>query len=139
MCPDIFAENNQGLFEGGQVLLTFILSSEDIRLSAKSAKNASTAISIVQTFTNALRSIGIRLAKMEELAGKAALVEKLTVVVESEIKSAVGVKADKFTLKSTLEINSDTASRIIKNSSDALKSQANVEPSIALQLLKDNE
>jgi hypothetical protein len=44
MCPDIFAENNQGLFEGGQVLLPFILSSEDIRLSAK---NAGTAISIV--------------------------------------------------------------------------------------------
>jgi hypothetical protein len=76
---------------------------------------------------------------MEELAGKAALVEKLTAVVENEIESAVGVEVDEFTLKSALEINSDTASRIIRNSSDAIKSQANVEPSIALQLLKDNE
>jgi hypothetical protein len=76
---------------------------------------------------------------MEELAGKAALVEKLTAVVENEIESAVGVEVDEFALKSALEINSDTASRIIKISSDALEAQTNIEPTIALQLLKDNE
>ena len=58
---------------------------------------------------------------------------------ERGVGRTVGVEVDEFALKSALEINSDTASRIIRNSSDAIKSQANVEPSIALQLLKDNE
>lgn len=207
----------------------------DIRLSAK---NASTAISIVQTFSDAAGSIAVKLAKMEELAKKASgtdytsaqiddmqkefkslakevngivksteydfnnlftaggkaisisisdgskvdifakdlsfdyseldltagpttalsevknaikelseyrgylnsketLVEKLTAVIESEVESAAGVQLDEFTLKEALEINADTASRLTQNSSDALETQANVEPSVVLQLLKD--
>lgn len=46
---------------------------------------------------------------------------------------------DELTLKEALETNTDTMSRIIENSSDAYKTQANVEPSIVLQLLKDGD
>ena len=73
------------------------------------------------------------------LNGKKSLVEKFTAMVETELEGAAGVKVDEFTLKTALETNADTMSRIIQNSSDAHKAQANVEPSIALQLLKNGD
>jgi flagellin-like hook-associated protein FlgL len=72
------------------------------------------------------------------LNGKETLVEKLTAMIESEIESAAGVQLDEFTLKAALETNADTASRLTQNSSEALETQGNVEPSIALRLLKDD-
>lgn len=68
-----------------------------------------------------------------------ALVEKLTAAIESEIESAMGVELDDFTPEVAVETDVHTASRLTQDSSSALDSQANAEPSIVLQLLKDGD
>jgi hypothetical protein len=68
---------------------------------------------------------------------EAALVEKLTTIIESETESAMGVELDDFTPEAALETDVGTVKQLLKYSSSAFETQANVEPSTALQLLKD--
>ncbi|NQT03476.1 MAG: hypothetical protein HQ580_15725 [Planctomycetes bacterium] len=75
----------------------------------------------------------------EYLNREAALVEELTAIIESEIESAMGVELDDFTPEVAMETDVYTASRLSQYSSSALDSQANAEPSIVLQLLKDGD
>ncbi len=70
---------------------------------------------------------------------EAALVEKLTAIIESETESAMGVELDDFTPEVALETDVGTVKQLAKYSSSALDAQANVEPSVALQLLKDGD
>jgi flagellin-like hook-associated protein FlgL len=106
--------------------LSFDYSELDLTSGAK------TALSEVK---NAIKELS---EYREYLNSKETLVEKLTAVIESEIESATGVELDEFALEDALETNAGTVNRIIQNSSEAHETQANVEPSVALQLLSDS-
>ena len=209
----------------------------DIRLSAR---NASTAVSIIQTLAHVTDSIAVKLSKMEELAGKApspdyshvqveqmqkefnnlakeinnlvksaeynynkiftaigksisipigdgsrvdifasdfsfnaqgldltadpktalssikkaikelgeyrtyldrqvARVKDAVATIESELESAMGVDLNDFTADLALETVVHIASELSQDSSSALDTQANTEPSTVLRLLKDTE
>ncbi len=68
-----------------------------------------------------------------------ARVEDATAIIESELESAMGVELDDFTLDFAIETAVHIASRLSQDSSSALDMQANTEPSIALELLKDRD
>jgi len=68
-----------------------------------------------------------------------ARVEDATATIESELESAMGVGLDDFTLDFAIETAFHIASQLSQDSSTALDTQANTEPSIALQLLKDRD
>jgi len=68
-----------------------------------------------------------------------ARVEDATATIESELESAMGVGLDDFTMDFAIETAVHIASRLSQDSSSALDMQANTEPSIALQLLKDRD
>ncbi len=68
-----------------------------------------------------------------------ARVEDATAIIESELESAMGVGLDDFTLDLANETAVHIASQVSQDSSSALDMQANTEPSIALQLLKDRD
>lgn len=68
-----------------------------------------------------------------------ARVEDATATIESELESATGVELDDFTLDFAIETAVHIASQLSQDSSSALDMQANTEPSIALQLLKDRD
>ena len=68
-----------------------------------------------------------------------ARVEDATATIESELQSAMGIGLDNFTPDIAIEMASYTISWISQDSSTALDMQANTEPSIALQLLKDRD
>jgi len=73
------------------------------------------------------------------LNGQVARVEDATATIESELESAMGVELDDFTPDIAIEMASYTISRISQDSSSAFDTQANTEPSTALQLLKDRD
>ena len=68
-----------------------------------------------------------------------ARMENATATIESELESAMGVGLDDFTMDFAIETAVHIASRLSQDSSSALDMQANTEPSIALQLLKDRD
>ena len=68
-----------------------------------------------------------------------ARVEDATAIIESELESAMGVGLDDFTPDLAIETVVHIASKLSQDSSTALDTQANTEPSIALQLLKDRD
>jgi flagellin len=68
-----------------------------------------------------------------------ARVEAATATIESELESAMGVGLDDFTMDFAIETAVHIASRLSQDSSSALDMQANTEPSISLQLLKDHD
>ncbi len=68
-----------------------------------------------------------------------ARVEDATAIIESELESAMGVGLDDFTLDFAIETAVHIASQLSQDSSSALDMQANTEPSMALQLLKDRD
>jgi prefoldin subunit 5 len=68
-----------------------------------------------------------------------ARVEDATATIESELQSAMGVGLDNFTPDLAIETAFHIASELSQDSSTALDMQANTEPSIALQLLKDRD
>ncbi len=68
-----------------------------------------------------------------------ARVENATATIESELESAMGVRLDDFTMDFAIETAVHIASQLSQDSSSALDMQANTEPSIALQLLKDRD
>ena len=73
------------------------------------------------------------------LGRQVARVEDATATIESELESAMGVGLDDFTMDFAIETAVHIASRLSQDSSSALDMQANTEPSIALQLLKDRD
>jgi flagellin len=73
------------------------------------------------------------------LGRQVARVEDATATIESELESAMGVGLDDFTLVFAIETAVHIASELSQDSSSALDMQANTEPSIALQLLKDRD
>jgi flagellin-like hook-associated protein FlgL len=68
---------------------------------------------------------------------EAALVEKLTAIIESETESVMGIELDDFMPEVALETDVSTARQLTQYSSNAIDAQANVESSVALQLLTD--
>ncbi len=68
-----------------------------------------------------------------------ARVEDTTATIESELESAMGVGLDDFTPDLANETAVHIAIQVSQDSSSALDMQANTEPSIALQLLKDRD
>ncbi len=68
-----------------------------------------------------------------------ARVEDATATIESELENAMGVGLDDFTLVFAIETAVHIASQLSQDSSSALDMQANTEPSISLQLLKDRD
>ena len=60
-------------------------------------------------------------------------------IIDSETESATGVELDDFTPNVALETDIITARQLTQYSSSALESQANTEPSVVLQLLKDGD
>ena len=68
-----------------------------------------------------------------------ARVEDATAIIESELESAMGVGLDDFTPDLANETAVHIAIQVSQDSSSALDMQANTEPSIALQLLKDRD
>lgn len=68
-----------------------------------------------------------------------ARVENATATIESALQSAMGVWLDDFTPDLAIETAFHIASELSQDSSTALNMQANTEPSIALQLLKDRD
>ena len=68
-----------------------------------------------------------------------ARVEDTTATIESELESAMGIELDDFTPEVAIETSVYIASQVSQDSSRALDMQANTEPSIALQLLKDRD
>ncbi len=66
-----------------------------------------------------------------------ARVEDATATIESELESAMGIELDNFTPEVAIETSVYIASQVSQDSPIALDMQANTEPSIALQLLKD--
>jgi len=69
---------------------------------------------------------------------EAALVENITAIIESETESAMGVELDDFTPEIALETDVGTVKQLAMYSSDAIETQANVDSSVALNLLKSN-
>jgi len=65
-----------------------------------------------------------------------ARVEDTTATIESELESAMGIELDDFTPEVAIETAVHIASQVSQDSPIALDMQANVGPSIALQLLK---
>jgi flagellin len=127
----------------GKAISISIGEGSKIDIFAKDLSFDSTGLDLTKEPVDALSNVKKAIKDLSEYGGylnrKSALVEKLTAVVESEIESAAGVKVDEFTLKDALETDAYTVSRIIENSSDAHETQANMEPSIVLQLLKDSD
>jgi len=68
-----------------------------------------------------------------------ARMENATATIESELESAMGVGLDDFTMDFAIETAVHIASELSQDSSRALDMQANTEPSITLQLLKDRD
>jgi len=68
-----------------------------------------------------------------------ARVEDATAIIESELESAMGIELDNFTPEVAIETSVYIASQVSQDSPIALDMQANTEPSIALQLLKDGD
>jgi len=66
-----------------------------------------------------------------------ARVEDATAIIKSELESAMGVGLDDFTLDFAIETAIHFASQLSQDSSTALDTQANTEPSKALQLFKE--
>jgi flagellin-like hook-associated protein FlgL len=127
----------------GKAISISIGEGSKVDIFAKDLSFDSTGLDLTKKPKDALSNVKKAIKDLSEYRGylsrKASLMEKLTAVVESEIESAAGVKVDEFTLKDAFETNADTVSRIIENSSEAHETQANVEPSIVLQLLKDGD
>ncbi len=92
---------------------------------------------------SALSSIKKAITNLNEynqyLNRQVARVEDATATIESELQSAMGIGLDNFTPDIAIEMASYTISWISQDSSTALDMQANTEPSIALQLLKDRD
>jgi flagellin len=91
----------------------------------------------------ALSSIKKAITNLNEykqyLNRQVARVEDATATIESELQSAMGVGLDDFTPDLAIETAFHIASELSQDSSTALDMQANTEPSIALQLLKDRD
>jgi len=68
-----------------------------------------------------------------------ARVEDATATIESELESAMGIELNDFTPDLANETAVHIASQLSQDSSTALDTQANTEPSTALQLLKDSD
>lgn len=68
-----------------------------------------------------------------------ARVEDAVATIESELESAMGVDLNDFTADLALETVVHIASELSQDSSGALDTQANTEPSTVLRLLKDTE
>jgi len=128
---------------GGKAISISIGDGSKVDIFAKDLSFDYSELDLTSGPTAALSEVKNAIKELSEyrayLNGKETLMEKLTAMIESEIESAAGVELDEFMLNGALETNADTASQLVQDSSDALESQANVEPSIVLQLLKDSD
>ncbi len=92
---------------------------------------------------SALSSIKKAITNLNEydkyLSRQISRVEDITATIESALESAMGVGLGDFTPDLANETAVYIASQRSQDSSSALDTQANTEPSIALQLLKDRD
>jgi flagellin len=126
----------------GETISISIGDGSKVDLFAQDLSFDATGLDLIANPKAALTGVQKAIKELSEYKGylnkEAALVEELTAVIESEIESAMGVELDDFTPEVALETNVGTAKKLLKYSSDAVDAQANVEPSTALQLLKDS-
>jgi flagellin-like hook-associated protein FlgL len=127
---------------GGKAISISIGDSSKVDIFTKDLSFEYSELDLTSGPKTALSEVKNAIKELSEYRGylnsKETLVEKLTAMIELEIESAAGVRLDEFTLKEALETNADTASRVLQNSSNAVETQGNVEPSIVLHLLKDD-
>ncbi len=136
-------ESNKLFTASGQAISISIGEDSKVDIFAQDFSFDAAGLDLTAEPKAALSIIKKAIKELSEYRGylnkEAALVEELTAIIESEIESAMGVELDGFTPEAAMETDVRTASGLLQFSSSALDGQANVEPSIALQLLKDSD
>jgi flagellin len=127
----------------GKAISISIGEGSKVELFAQDLSFDATGLDLTANPKAALTGVQKAIKEISEYKGylnkEAALVEKITAIVESETESAMGVKLDDFTPEIALETDVSTSRQLSKYSPNALEAQANVESSVALQLLKDGD
>lgn len=134
---------NKPFTAAGQAISIPIGDGSSVDIFARDFSFNSQGLDLTADPKSALSSIKKAITNLNEykqyLNRQVARVEDATAIIESELESATGVGLDDFTLDFAIETAVHIASRLSKDSSSAFDTQANTEPSIALQLLKDRD
>ena len=135
-------EFNKLFTEEGKAISISIGNGQKVDIFAGDLSFDATGLDLTANPKAALTDVQKAIKEISEYKGylnkEAALVEKITAIIESETESAMGIELDDFTPEIALETDAGTVQQLSKYSFSALDAQANAEPSLVLQLLKDS-
>ncbi len=127
----------------GQAISIPIGDGSRVDIFAKDLSFTAQGLDLTTDAKSALSNVKKAIKELSEyrtyLNRQAARVEDATATIEFKLQSAMGVGLDNFTPDFAIETAFHIASELSQDSSTALNMQANTEPSIALQLLKDRD
>ncbi len=134
---------NKPFTAAGQAISIPIGDGSSVDIFARDFSFNSQGLDLTADPKSALSSIKKAITNLNEydkyLSRQISRVEDITATIEFELESAMGVGLDDFTPDLANETAIHIASQLSQDSSSALDTQANTEPSIALQLLNDRD
>jgi flagellin len=134
---------NKPFTAAGQAISIPIGDGSSVDIFARDFSFNSQGLDLTADPKSALSSIKKAITNLNEydkyLSRQISRVEDITATIESALESAMGVGLGDFTPDLANETAVYIASQRSQDSSSALDTQANTEPSIALQLLKDRD
>ncbi len=134
---------NKLFTDSGKTISVPIGNGSKIDIFARDFSFGAQGLDITTDPQNALSKVKEAIANVGEyktyLDRQAARLEDATALIESEIQSAMGVDLNDFKPELALEMADYAASLISQDKSTSLKTQANLTPDEALQLLKASD
>ena len=125
----------------GQTISISIGNGSVINLFASNLSFDIDGLDLTTDAAGALAAVQTQIQQVSEYSGylgsQTRRLENATAIIEFELAGALGIESDDFNTNIAKEVASYAASKVLEDTSALFLTQANVTPSMALQLLKD--